>query len=312
MDLHKNKTILPFVIIIGLISVSTASILIRFAQEEAPSIVIAALRLILATVLIAPIAIKSHFKEIISLSRKEYWLIILSGFFLALHFASWISSLEYTSIASSVVLVSIGPLWVAIFSPLFLHENLKKFSYLGISIAIVGGIAITLGDSNNFQFNSSISLVPPQFTQSSMVGNLLALFGAISVSGYLLIGRFLRARISLLAYIFMVYGIAALFLSLLMIVTSKSPFGYSSTTYLWIFLLALVPQVIGHSTYNWALKFLPASLVAILTLGEPVGTTILAVIILGEYPGIIKLFGMLLILAGIYFVTKINQKENIS
>jgi len=143
-----------------------------------------------------------------------------------------------------------------------------------------------------------------------MVGNLLALSGAISVSGYLLIGRFLRARISLLAYIFMVYGIAALFLSLLMIVTSKSPFGYPSITYLWIFMLALVPQVIGHSTYNWALKFLPASIVAILTLGEPVGTTILAIIILGEYPGIINLFGMMLILAGIFFVTKNNQKEN--
>ena len=309
MDPQKNKTILPIAILIGLVSVSTASIFIRFAQEEAPSIAIAALRLIFATVLIAPIAIKSNFKEIISLSRKEYCLILFSGFFLALHFASWISSLEYTSIASSVVLVSTGPLWVAILSPLLPQENFKKISFIGIFIAIIGGIVITLGDSNYIQMNSSISFFQSQLNQRSMIGNLLALSGAISVTGYLLIGRFLRVRISLLTYIFMVYGIAALFLSLLMIVTSISPFGYSSITYLWIFLIALVPQVIGHSTYNWALKFLPASLVAILTLGEPIGTTILAMIILGEFPGVIKLVGMILILTGIYFVSRINQKE---
>ncbi|MFC2064710.1 DMT family transporter [Chloroflexota bacterium] len=309
MSTHRNRISLPIVIIFGLISVSTASIFIRLAQEEAPSIVIAALRLLIATVLIAPITLKLYFKDIISLSRKDYLLVITSGFFLALHFSSWITSLEYTSIANSVVFVSTGPIWVALFAPLVLREYIKKSTLIGIIAAIIGGIIITYGDTFVISADFNFAQSPSHLSQRSLVGNFLALTGAISVSGYLIIGRILRARISLLPYIFLVYGSASIFLSLFMVFSGNSPFGYSTITYTWIFLLALVPQVIGHSIYNWALKILPATLVAVLTLGEPIGTTILAILILHEYPGILTFFGMFLILAGIFFVSIATKIE---
>lgn len=136
-----------------------------------------------------------------------------------------------------------------------------------------------------------------------MFGNLLALAGAWTVTGYLIIGRKMRAKISLIPYIFMVYGFAALVLIVIMFAAGDSPFGYTPKTYGWIFLLAALPQLIGHSTYNWALKYLPAALVAVTTLGEPIGSAILAFFILSETPAFATLLGGVFILAGIYLAS---------
>ncbi|NCO31663.1 EamA family transporter, partial [bacterium] len=108
----------------------------------------------------------------------------------------------------------------------------------------------------------------------AFLGNFLALAGAWMVAGYLLIGRRLRAKMSLVPYIFVVYSIAAVALIVIMFASSETPLGYSPITYVWMLLLALVPQLIGHSTYNWALRYMPAALVAVTTLGEPIGSTI--------------------------------------
>ena len=137
-----------------------------------------------------------------------------------------------------------------------------------------------------------------------MWGNFLALAGAWAVTGYLVIGRKLRAKMSLIPYIFVVYGMSALALIVLMFALGESPLGYQPATYLWILALALVPQLIGHSTYNWALRYLPASLVATANLGEPIGSAILALFILGEVPTPFTLFGGALILAGIYLASR--------
>lgn len=309
MDENRSPLILPFAIIIAIISVSTASLFIKFAQQEAPSLVIAALRLTIASLLIAPIAIIRHKDELLALTRNELILGLLSGFFLALHFATWISSLEYTSVASSVVLVSTGPIWVALLSPFFLHESLSKKIFWGLLLATAGGSVIALSDSCVWQSR----LICPSFSillnSNSLQGNLLALTGAIAVTGYLLIGRRLRARISLIPYIFMVYSMASIVLIAFMLIARQSPFGFPRATYGWIFLLALIPQILGHSTYNWVLRFLPATLVAVLTLGEPIGSASLAYFILHESPGIIKLIGLIFILAGIYLASRVEKKK---
>jgi drug/metabolite transporter (DMT)-like permease len=139
-----------------------------------------------------------------------------------------------------------------------------------------------------------------------MWGNFLALAGAWTVSGYLIIGRKLRAAqsLSLIPYIFLVYGISAIALVVVMFFAGQSPLGYPAQTYGWIFLLAAFPQLIGHSTYNWLLKFIPAALVAITTLVEPVASGILAYFILKETPSVWVLLGGLLILAGIYLASR--------
>ncbi|HEX2991968.1 MAG TPA: DMT family transporter [Anaerolineales bacterium] len=300
----RQRFILPIALTTAILAVSTSSIFIRFAQEDAPSLVIAALRLTFATLLLAPIVWSRHREELMSLTRNELLLGLVSGLFLAVHFATWISSLEFTSVASSVVFVSTGPLWVALLSPVFLGERLERSALLGLGIAILGGALIGMSDACRWDRG----LICPDLVQvmqgQTMWGNFLALAGAWTVSGYLIIGRKLRAKMSLLPYIFLVYGISATVLIFFMLASGESPSGYPVRTYGWIFLLAFFPQLIGHSTYNWVLRYIPATLVAIITLAEPLASAILAYMVLSEVPSRAVLLGGLLILAGIYLSSR--------
>lgn len=224
--------------------------------------------------------------------------------FLAVHFATWISSLEYTSVASSVVFVSTGPLWVALLSPMLLNEKLTRAAIVGLGLAILGGAVIGLSDACVLQNGLQCPQLGQILDGRAMRGNLLALAGAWAVSGYLIIGRKLRAGMSLIPYIFLVYGMAAAALIVIMLAAGQSPLGYAPRTYGWIFLLAAVPQLIGHSTYNWLLKRLSATLVAVTTLAEPIGSAFLAFIVLDETPKAPVVVGGLAILAGIYLVAR--------
>ncbi|MFZ5920778.1 MAG: DMT family transporter [Chloroflexota bacterium] len=307
MDDHRPPVTLPFALLVAILAVSTSSIFIRYAQREAPSLVIAALRLTFASLVLAPLALTRFRAELKALSRRDLLLGMLSGAFLAVHFATWITSLEYTSVASSVVLVSTGPLWVALLSPLILKEPLTRAALSGMGLALIGGTVIGLSDACRLDRGL---VCPPlaDFVQGrAFLGNFLALAGAWAVAGYLILGRSLRARMSLVPYIFVVYSMAALVLALVMLAAGQTMSGLAPVTYLWILLLALAPQLIGHSTYNWALKYLPAALVSVTTLGEPIGSAILAYFLLRETPSALTLFGGVLILAGIYVSSFSNK-----
>ena len=302
---QRPRLMLPIAITIAILAVSTASIFIRFAQNDgAPSLVIAALRVTFATIILMPLALTKYLDEIKRFTRTEVLLGALSGFFLALHFATWISSLEYTSVASSVVFVSTGPLWVALLSPVLLKEHLTRTAFIGLGLTLAGGAIIGLSDACVWDQGLSCPAFQDILQGRAIWGNFLALAGAWTVTGYLIIGRKLRAGLSLVPYIFMVYGFAALALIIIMLASGQSPFGFAPKTYGWIFLLAALPQLIGHSTYNWALKYLPAAFVAVTTLGEPIGSAILAFFILNETPTYATLFGGGLILSGIYLASR--------
>jgi drug/metabolite transporter (DMT)-like permease len=296
--------LLPFALGVAILAVSTASILIRLAQEDAPSITIAALRLTIAVVLLAPVALTRFRSELRALGRNEILLAAASGALLALHFATWITSLEYTTVASSVVLVSTGPLWVALLSALVLRERMKAAAMWGLALAVTGGIVIAGGQACTWSSGLRCSHLSTTGDGRALWGDFLALAGAWSVSGYLVIGRHLRARLTLVPYIFLVYGFAAVGLLSAALAMGGLQFALSPATYGWIILLALVPQLIGHSTYNWALAYLPAAVVAVTTLGEPIGSAILAYVVLHEKPGAVVLVGALFILAGIYLSTR--------
>ena len=305
----RSRLILPFALITAIFAVSTSSIFIRFAQEQAPSLVIAALRLTFATLLLAPIAILRHRQELKSLTRNEFILGVFAGLFLGVHFATWISSLEYTTVASSVVFVSTGPLWVALLSPIFLNERITRAAVAGLCVAILGGIIIGLSDACSWHNGLRCPQLGQILQGRAMWGNFLALVGAWAVSGYIIIGRKVRVKISLIPYIFLVYGVAAIALLVMMFAAGESPRGYPVQTYGWIFLLAVFPQLIGHSTYNWALRYLPASIVAVTTLAEPIGSAVLAYFILQETPTRGVLIGGLFILIGIYLAAQARNLE---
>jgi drug/metabolite transporter (DMT)-like permease len=305
MPESRARPLLPFAILIAILAVSTASLFIRFAQNDgAPSLVIAALRLTFATLLIAPVALTRHWDEIRRLTRTEILLGVSSGFFLAVHFAAWISSLEYTSVASSVIFVSTGPLWVALLSPSVLKEHLARSAVVGLALALVGGTVIGASDACSWDDGLTCSALADILQGRAAWGNFLALSGAWTVTGYLIIGRKLRPQMSLIAYVFLVYGMAAVVLLVFMFFSGASPLGYSPKIYGWIVLLAAVPQLIGHSTYNWLLKYLSATLVAVVTLAEPVGSALLAYFFLQETPTAAVIAGGGLILLGIYLASR--------
>jgi drug/metabolite transporter (DMT)-like permease len=311
MNSPKRPLISPLIaILFGILAVSTASIFIRFAQVEVPSLVIAAWRLTIASIILVPIAVTKNKKELLGLSRQGLILALLSGFFLALHFATWITSLQYTTVASSVVLVSTIPLWVALLSPFTIKEPIRRTVIIGLIFALLGVIIVAISDTCSITPGGLNCPDLADFMKGrAFFGDILALCGAIAGAGYLLIGRKLRANMSLVSYISLVYGMAAIVLIIIMLAAGLSPFGYSPQSYLWLILLAIIPQLIGHSTFNWALGYLSAAFVSITLLGEPIGSTFLAYIILQEKPTLIKLIGGGLILVGIYIASRSEREK---
>ena len=289
------RTRLLVVLIFGIFAVSTSSILIRLTLDEGvPPLVIAAYRLTFAALILTPIVVPRRYRELRCLRREVWRLALLSGVFLGLHFASWISSLEYTTIIASAVLVDTGPIWVALASWLILREKLTRPIVMGLVITMLGSIIIGLADSQSQGGG-----------RSQAWGDFLALAGAWFVAGYLIIGRQLRDRVSLLAYIYIVYATAAIVLIGLALLSGASFFHlpdgelYPLSAFAWMLLLAIFPQLIGHSALNYALRFLPPTYVAIVTLAEPIGTSLLAFVLLNEVPPPLTIAGAIMILIGI-------------
>ncbi len=272
-------------LLVGVVAVSFAAIFIRLA--EAPSLVIAAYRLALASLIIGPVGFLRHRREMKGLDRNDLLFAMVSGFFLTLHFSLWIASLNYTTVASSVVFVSTHPLFVGIASHFLTQDRLSPLMLGGIIVAVLGGMIIGWDDLT--------------MGGKALWGDFLALMGAAMAAGYFMVGRRLRPKMSILAYISIVYSVAALGTLVLCTLTGQRFTGYSAHTYLMFVLLAVVPQIIGHSSFNWALRHLSAPVVSVTILGEPVGSTILAYFILHEAPTLLKVGGGALILGGIYF-----------
>ena len=285
---YPDLPINPLVVLaIGIIGVSTGSIFARLA--DAPALVTAAYRVGLASLILIPLAAWKARDELRNLSFHDIRLAIVSGFFLALHFASWISSLDYTAIANSVVLVNTIPLWVGLLTPVIAKDRLTRATVISIIVSVIGGVIIGFGD---FATGGQ-----------TLLGDFLAVIGAICVAIYLLLGRNLRRRLSLLSYVAICYGSAALFLWLAVIALQLPVSGYSTQTVAAFWAMALVSQIIGHSSYNWALKWFSSGFVAVALLGEPIGATIMAYIIFNEGLTWTKFIGGLVILSAIYIAT---------
>lgn len=273
----------------GVAAISSAALLIR--EADAPPLVTAASRMLIAAVVLIPFCATRVAKALKKLTARDVWLIAVSGIALSLHFWLWITSLSYTSIASSVVLVTSHPALVALLSFILWREHLPRMAFLGIFIAFAGLVVINVG---NFTTGSR-----------ALEGNLMALAAAGAITAYLMVGRHVRERIDAQSYLTMVYSLAAVLLTGAALAAGEKFSGYPSKTYWMLGLLGLLPQLVGHTSLNLAVRRLPATIVSVAILGEPVGATFLGWVFLGEAPaakevagGIVILLGILLVIAG--------------
>jgi drug/metabolite transporter (DMT)-like permease len=293
----------PYLVLgLGLLAVSAASIFIRYAQAAgAPSLSIAAYRLTLASLTVLPAVLARHRAELQRLAAREWAAVAVSGLCLGLHFGTWITSLAYTTVANSVVLVSTAPLFVAVLAGIFLRERLTRAAWLGLGLAVLGSGLVAAREAC---LGASCLPVSDATRGEGIFGDGLALAGGAAMALYLVIGRRARANMSLTAYIGLTYGAAAVTLLSGAVLAGQPLLGLPTAALPWIALLALIPQLLGHSSLNWALKYLPTTFVAVTVLGEPVGSIGLAWLLFQETPTPLKLMGGGLILLGILLASQ--------
>lgn len=284
---HKgdhSPALYAIVMTIALVSVGHAAIFVRVA--DADPIVVAAFRLGIATLVLAPVTLFFAYSELRALTRKELRLIAGAAVFLALHFATWIASLDFTSIANAVVLVTLNPVWLALYGLVILRVQPGHRMWLSIVLAIAGSVVIAVGSAAG--------------GSTSLFGDGLALAGGIFIAGFLLIAQKARQTVALLPFVTLVYGIAAALLWAAVIALGLPVTGLSGTTYGAMIALALISQVIGHTGINWAVRAIPPTVLAIVILGEPVLASLFGWAYFSEGIGWPTALGGALILAGIW------------
>jgi drug/metabolite transporter (DMT)-like permease len=280
-------------ILAGVLAVSFSALFVRLAT--APPLIIASYRLLFTFLAIAPYALWRHWRDLVGMTQRELLFAAGSGVFLALHFATWFTSLNYTTIASSVVLVTTQPIFVVLGSYIFFRERVSRLGIIGGAIAMLGSFIIGAGDF--------------QVGMTAFFGDLLALLAAVLVSGYMIVGRKLRSSVSLPAYTFVVYGSAALVLVAISLVCGLAFAPYPATDW-WLFLgLALVCTVGGHTIFNWVIRYVPASTVAVSILGESLGAIVWGAIFLREMPTMRQLVGGSVIFTGLYLFTRASVRK---
>jgi len=273
---------------IGVVVVSFAAPLIRLA--DAPPLAIAMYRNLFATAVLLPLALWRHRGELRALARSDVLALGGAGVLLAVHFGTWVPSVTLTTVAASTVLVSTQPLWSAVFARLFLGDRIRRAVAVGIGIAFAGAVMIS-----GFDFSLSTR---------AFAGDLLALTGAAAVAGHRIVALGPRRRISLLPLVAIMYGVCAVVLVLVVLVSGTRATGFEAQTWFWMALLALGPQVIGHTLFNLLLRDVDPTVIAVAIMGEAVGATLLALALFGEIPSTGAIAGGALLLTGIFVAVR--------
>lgn len=251
---------------------------------------IATWRLTLSTLMLLPFFLsRGGVSKLRTMEQGDLLALAGVGVILSVHFATWITSLSYTTVASSVIFVHVDPIFVALVSHFVLGEKVNRRVTLGICVAFLGASIIAFGDLG--------------LGGGNLVGDALSIIGAIALGLYILAGRRLRQRLDLTTYVTPVYAVSAAVLAIGSVILGTPLIGYDSRVILMFFTLALVPMIFGHTLYNWALRWISAPVISISLLGEPVGASLLAFLILGESPTFITLLGGAVTLAGILVCT---------
>ena len=285
------------VLSLGVLSFAVAPILVRWAGDV-PGLAIAVWRTVTAAAVLIPAAAARSRPEMRRFSARDVLLIGTAGMSLGLHFIAWIESLYHTTVASASVLVTTSPIILAALGYVLLGERLRRETVLAIGAAVGGAGLIGWADAGGGMMG-----------QGALLGNALALGGAVLVSAYLLIGRVVRQKVSWLAYVTPLYTVAALTALAAAWIKGVPLFGYSVRFYALCVGLALGPQVLGHGSFNYALQHVPAALVGMLALLEPVGASLLAYGLFGEIPPPASIAGMIVVLGAVALVVRRRESR---
>jgi len=285
-------------LLVGVLAVSTGAIFIKLCQAH--PLTVGAYRLTLALPLIWFWAERVEAKWWRRVAGSEGKWLCLSGVLLGLHFAFWVASLSFTTVTSSVVLVTTNPLFVGLGSVIFLKEKVSKRLWQAIVLAVLGSTLVALG-----------SPAEAQTATAPMVGNLLALLGAVCMSGYLLVGRKMSANIPTPCYVAAVYTVAAATLWAGVLVSGAPRWGFTTHQWLLLFGMAFIPQGVGHTLINKSLKVLPTAVVAVAILGEPIFSTLLAIPLVGELPTLLQIVGGAVVIGAVALSSLGSKKRTV-
>lgn len=280
------------VLALAVFGASWAAVLFRLA--DAPPVTVAFWRLALSLLLptIPALLLTGGWRQLRASGRAEWAWMVVAGACLALHFITWFSSLGYTSVASSTVLLATHPLWVGVLSALILREAPGRLEWVGIAAAVVGAAIVGWGDL--------------RAGSDSLLGDGLALLAALMLGVYVIAGRRVRPRLGLWSYVTVVYAVAAALTGMIAVASGVPLTGYPASTW-WVFAaLAAGPMLLGHTGFNWALRYVRAYVVSVLQLLEPIGATVIAVLILGrgEVPTANTVVGGAVILLGVWIALR--------
>ena len=281
-------------ILVGVIGISLSSIFVKFSQ--APSAVTAAYRLLWTVVLLTPVTLGNaqNRRELADTPKKLVLLSVLSGLFLAIHFVLWFESLQHTSVASSTTIVCTEVIWVCLGFCLFLKGKLSWKVVAAIAVTLFGSVLIAWADSGS---------------GSHLKGDILALLAAVAVAVYTLIGRVVREKLSTTAYTYMVYTACAAVLVVTCVAQGQSLFAYGFSAPIVGLLLSVFSTILGHSIFSWCLKYFSPAFVSASKLCEPVVAAVIAGFLFGEIPTALQIIGGVLILGGVLYYSRLEQKN---
>lgn len=292
----NKPTINPYIpIIIGVVSVSLSAILVKLANADAG--VIAFYRMLFSVIIMSPIFFLKYTHEIKLLNKRDWIFSGVAGVFLAFHFILWFESLQYTSVASSTVLVTMQPLFAFVGTYFFFGEKISIKTIVAAAIAIGGSVLISWGDF--------------RVSGTALYGDVLALIACALVTGYLLFGQEVRKRLSLITYTMVVYSSSTICLFIYVLIKGESFGPYPSIDWTWFVLLAIVPNLLGHNLFNWSLKYVSTNVISIAILFEPIGAAILAFFVFAEHLILSQIIGGSIVIIGIMlFVLDFNKIKN--
>ena len=294
MDRNETGQSSPLLLIVAILAVGPAAIFIRLA--DAPPITVAFYRLVTATISIGLIVLLRGRRDLIGIDRRTLGLSAVSGLVLALHFGSWISSLDHTSVANSVLILTTQPVFAALLGIWYLRERLRGVVFAAMALALTGAVIISWGN--------------PQI--GGWWGDALALAGALSAAAYLVVGRQVRRTVSTLGYVLISYATATAVLGLWAVAIQSPLKGYPAVSWMWIIAVGLVSSVIGHTLYNRALKYFSAHTVATTILGEPIVAAALAALVLAEYPSTWAYLGAIPIILGVLWAIRLERTDRVN